>query len=405
MALHSLFTGAIKPDTYELQIINSNIVRDATKYPTGHLTSIKAPGQDGSDNAVTPIIPYNAGIGGYSYGAPTKLWYACWRMFDADRPAQNQTWIFKSNIVHPTYARLEYLWRASGNYLELYGWLIGFASATLLVSTASNPFPAANTWFLWVWEYDSVANTVTLYVNGTSVLQWAPASLGITRIDFLSGGIRVPKGGGAPSVNSWECAGQVNDTSGSIDNVAPSFTALNPIFPATPTGNGDHTAWTGDYTDVDENPTAPDGDTTYIRSVTNGDKESVHVQDAAAAGFQTVEQVGVAVQWRSEALFPPNSLLMKEGANEVSLASIVDGAAYSGRQLCRGKAPDGSAWTDALFNNTQVGVQQSGTNATRATNMVALVRAVVAAAVGQPTMRRWGGVAHMGGSLTGRRSW
>src|SRR3989304_2518254 len=129
--LHSLFTGAILPNTYELQIINANIVRDATQHPTGHLTSIKAPGTDGADNAVTPIIPYNSGIGGYSYGAPTKLWYACWRMFDADRPAQNQTWIFKSNIVHPTYARLEDLWRGRGNYLELYGSVLGFASPTL----------------------------------------------------------------------------------------------------------------------------------------------------------------------------------------------------------------------------------------------------------------------------------
>ena len=376
MALHSLFTGAIQPNVYELQVSNANIIRDATKYPTGHLTSIKAPGDDGAANHLTPITPHD-GVR-YTYSAPTKLWYACWRMFDAARPAQNQTWIFKAAIVPPTYEWLEYLWRTSGNYLELYGWLIGGASSTLLVSTASNPFPSANTWFLWVWEYDSTANTMTLYVNGTSVLQWAPASLGITRIDAISGGIRVPKGGGAPSVNSWECAGQVNDSSGSFDNVAPSFTALNPIFPATPTGNGDHTAWTGDYTDVDENPTAPDGDTTYIRSVTNADKESVHVQDAASAGFQTVEQVGVAVQWRFEAATSANSLLMKEGANEVSLASTVGGVAYSGRQFCRGKAPDGSAWTDALFNNTQVGVQQSGTNATRATNMVALVRAVVA---------------------------
>src|SRR3990167_3973297 len=402
MALHSLFTGAIQPNLYELQISNANIIRDATKYPTGHLTSIKAPGGDGAANHLTPITPHD-GVR-YTYSAPTKLWYACWRMFDAARPAQNQTWIFKATIVHATYDGLEYLWRTSGNYLELYGCVAG-TPTTLLVSTASNPFPAANTWFLWVWEYDSVANTVTLYVNGTSVLQWAPASLGITRIDFLSGGIRVPKAGGAPSVNSWECAGQVNDTSGSIDNVAPSFTALNPIFPATPTGNGDHTAWTGDYTDVDEDPTAPDGDTTYIRSVTNGDKESVHVQDAATAGFQTVEEVGTAVQWRFEAATSANSLLMRESANEVSLASIVHGGTYAGRQFCRGKAPDGSAWTDALFNNTQVGVQQSGTNANRATSLVALVRAVVAAPVGRRPMGRWGGVAHMGGQPTGRRSW
>lgn len=134
------------------------------------------------------------------------------------------------------------------------------------------------------------------------------------------------------------------------------------------TGNGTHTAWTGDYTDVDEIP--DDGDTSYITVSASGSKETFVKEALTNATIKCVKNHVIARSVASGAI----RVLTKSGATESETISLGVGTSYT--QLAKLHEVDpatSAAWTLAGLNAAEMGVNSLAAGALRCTSVAPMV--------------------------------
>lgn len=151
-------------------------------------------------------------------------------------------------------------------------------------------------------------------------------------------------------------------------------------------GNGNYTAWTGDYQDVDETP-PHDTDTTYVTSSTSGQAETWSLQSAAAAGITgTVHAVQAILIVRDEGGASALRYRLRSGSTDSDNATNNDpGSSYVGRgRLLTTDPATSAAWLLAALDSIEVGVVNNANVAARCTLAIVEVFHTAAAASGNP---------------------
>lgn len=142
-----------------------------------------------------------------------------------------------------------------------------------------------------------------------------------------------------------------------------------------PDGNGNYTAWTGTYTDVDE--VTHDSDTTYISTSTNGAAETVTLESAASAGI-----TGTPNSVKSWAMVRDASgiagtafqVRLRSGSTDNDTNSTTPGSTYELRAKIYDTDPaDAGAWTLADLDSLEVGVEANAVTAHRCTQLCVMV--------------------------------
>ena len=141
----------------------------------------------------------------------------------------------------------------------------------------------------------------------------------------------------------------------------------------TPNAAGNYANWasgTGStYAEVDDGTS--DGDTTYIKSSTSGDKSSFATTDLA--GSPTVKAVKALLHARDEGGASAIAPMFRYSSTD-AIGSYTDpGSAYVTRGYIRSTDPSGNAWTATSVNGAEVGVASNASVAARVTRMALLV--------------------------------
>jgi len=142
---------------------------------------------------------------------------------------------------------------------------------------SDSPALSTGQWYRIDIEYNSTPagsnDVLTARIDGTSFASSSVEDLGnVARFDF--GLIDAPTG--TPDFFYDDIA--INDSTGSFEN---SFPSPGRIVHLRPNNTGDNGAWSGDYTDIDEE--TPDDNTTKISSNTAEQIEDVNLADTPAA--------------------------------------------------------------------------------------------------------------------------
>src|SRR5574343_1687093 len=141
----------------------------------------------------------------------------------------------------------------------------------------------------------------------------------------------------------------------------------------TPNGAGNYAAWAGGTgsTDAEVDDATSDGDTTYIKSSTSGDKSSFATTDLA--GAPTVKAVKALLHARDEGGSSAIAPMFRYSSTD-AIGSYTDpGSAYVTRGYIRATDPSGNAWTATSVNGAEVGVASNASVAARVTRMALLV--------------------------------
>lgn len=237
----------------------------------------------------------------------------------------------------------------------------GAASATTTLKVHPNSM------YRLEWFQNGNGGNTTLRLNGVEdAVNVVAASAGsIARIIVGNAGY----GGSALDIYYDDLviddAGWVFDTYGDVS-----------IFRLDPDGAGAVTAWTGAYTDVDETP--HDTDTTYLTSSTSGQAETVQCETLANAtgssGFATAAGADILA-------VKTNAIVRDEGgASAIQVRLTADGVSddttsndpgstYVARCKIYTQTPNATAWTEALLNAAEVGVDNAANVAVRCTSL------------------------------------
>ena len=140
-----------------------------------------------------------------------------------------------------------------------------------------------------------------------------------------------------------------------------------------PDGDGNYTAWTGTYADVDEQP--PDNDTSYIYSSTSGHAETITLQSASAAGISgTVHAVQAwAVIREASTVTSAVQVRMRSGSTDSDTTSRNFTTSYQFNCNQRATDPAGAAWTLSALDSLEVGVENNAANTIRCSYLAAMV--------------------------------
>jgi len=172
----------------------------------------------------------------------------------------------------------------------------------------------------------------------------------------------------------------VNRNSNTVDFFYDDLCADDSAYPGAgqcfrmdPDGNGNYTAWTGTYTDVDEVP--HDSDTTYLSNATSGDAETVTLESSAAAGL-----VGTPLSVKSMAIVRHEGvavllqLRLRSATTDDDTTSNNTSSSYLLRAKLYNTDPaDAGAWTAADLDGLEVGVENNDSVAVRCTALYVMV--------------------------------
>lgn len=152
-------------------------------------------------------------------------------------------------------------------------------------------------------------------------------------------------------------------------------TAFYGVARMDPNANGNYTAWTGTFADVDD--FTDDGDTTFISSSTANAVESVGLESASSAGIRncTIEGVMVYAIARDEGGNSGFFLRVRSGSTDrdTSPASNL-GTTYNARRSIHLTDPSTSvAWTLSSLDSLEVGVGITVAVACRDTSLAAMI--------------------------------
>jgi hypothetical protein len=172
---------------------------------------------------------------------------------------------------------------------------------------------------------------------------------------------------------------------------------------ALPIANGTDTAWTGTYTDCDEYP--HDTDTTFIEDTTLSDAETYDMSSfttIGGAGGDTIHGVVLtAIRRRTTASTTNQRLRLRSGATTDETSSTNAGTTYAlGGKLYLTDPQDAGAWTSTKFDALEAGGSLQSAATARITQVAlnCLFTTPAVPSAGQPTMRRWNTVPHLGGN-------
>lgn len=238
---------------------------------------------------------------------------------------------------------------------------------TAIGSASSNL--SLNTWYRITLIATALAtggsSTAELKLNGTSVasataltILGTPANCNVILL-------------GAP-VDTVACTVYMDDIC--VDSAADP--GAGQIFRMDADGNGNYTAWTGAYTDVDEVP--HDSDTTYITSATSGDAETVTLESGAAAGLVgtplSIKSCGVV---RDEGGVSAIQIRLRSASTDDDTTSAQIGAAYSATnalyKIYNTDPATGLAWVASALDSLEVGVDNAASVAVRCTALYVTV--------------------------------
>lgn len=172
----------------------------------------------------------------------------------------------------------------------------------------------------------------------------------------------------------------VNYNSQSVDYYFADWCIDNSEYPGAgqvvrkdPSGAGNYTAWTGDYTAVDEVP--HNSDTDYVSSSTSGDAETVALESGASAGLVgTPLSVKTVAIVRDEGGASAVQVRLRSGATDDDTTSNDPGATYIARCKIYNTDPaTGAAWTVAGLDAAEVGVENNANVALRCTALYLMV--------------------------------
>jgi hypothetical protein len=140
-----------------------------------------------------------------------------------------------------------------------------------------------------------------------------------------------------------------------------------------PDGDGTSTAWTGDFTDVDEIP--HDSDTTHIVTSTSGDVETVNLESALNAGItRTINAVKRYAIVRDTGGVSSFQVRLISGATTSNTTTVDPGGSYTLLTTVFNVDPNTSAaWTMDALDGIQVGVVANANVEHRATSIAAMV--------------------------------
>jgi hypothetical protein len=138
-------------------------------------------------------------------------------------------------------------------------------------------------------------------------------------------------------------------------------------------GDGNYTAWTGDWTDVDEIP--HDSDTTFITTSTSGDAETVALQSAMDCDiFGRVNAVKSFSIIRDEGGVSAFQTRIRSATTDTDTFSLDPGTTYSWQAQVYNLDPaTGAAWITSALDSVEVGVEANANVAHRATSVGLMV--------------------------------
>jgi len=132
------------------------------------------------------------------------------------------------------------------------------------------------------------------------------------------------------------------------------------LFTGAPNGNGTNTAWTNDYLAVDDDPDAPDDDTTYISSSTVGHQESVTATPVDLAENALIWRVGLTTRGRKTTADAASykRYIIVGGTRYYSNGTVNPTTNYvTGTEFWNVNPATEKPWTVRDFNNLEYGVE------------------------------------------------
>lgn len=135
------------------------------------------------------------------------------------------------------------------------------------------------------------------------------------------------------------------------------YPGLGGIQVLVPTGNGTYTAWTNDYTAVDDNPPNDDSDYISTDADTTGTKENFTFDDLAS-GAANITRIGVLSKARLDDVGSGNlKNTVRSGGSDYEGSSVGLSTSYSWVESYWDTDPaDAGAWTKSKVDSLEIGV-------------------------------------------------
>lgn len=122
-------------------------------------------------------------------------------------------------------------------------------------------------------------------------------------------------------------------------------------------GNGAHTGWTGDYTDIDETVYS---DVDFISAGSTGLKESFTQTGPSIPSNYVVRAVAVAIRGKTSGGVNNMKALLRIGSTDYVSGSIALSAGYTAKvNVWEDDPSTGVDWTNASISNIQFGVESA----------------------------------------------
>jgi hypothetical protein len=236
------------------------------------------------------------------------------------------------------------------------------AGATTVATVTDTPFSTNNVWHHLAIDVKIHASTgwIYLYRDGVVVASWngqttqGAANINRLNIDTES------------SSNIWNTAPYFDnfywdDTTGESAPLAPPAYYFHPVFA---NGNGNYSQWTGSDSDSTNNylhvdDTTPDGDTTYVRSVATGERDSYSVSDYTIPPGQTATAVIPFTVIKNEASGGTlnTALFTRVSSVDQDSTAVASTTAYQMQWSRQTTKPGGGSWDQSSINSMEVGIK------------------------------------------------
>lgn len=233
-----------------------------------------------------------------------------------------------------------------------------YDSATSLVATGSTALSLSTVYHIGVLTSAGTSGAYEVQINGASELSGT--------CDQLAANNGSAFFGKALNVSSQSVDFYYGHVAFSDSGFPPTSLRVRSMHIA---GNGNYTAWTGDFQDVDETP-PHDGDTSYVTSSTSGHAETWTLESAASAGITgTVLAVSAVLIVRDEGGSSALRYRLRSGSTDSDTSENNDpGATYVGRGRWLDVDPATSAaWLLSALDSIEIGVLNNANVAARCT--------------------------------------
>ena len=237
--------------------------------------------------------------------------------------------------------------------LDQNGNLSAFDSALASLGTGSTDLQTGQWYRIEVLVNTGTSAAWEVKIDGASELSGSTANLTTSNNAAASVGKTTNRNG-----SGYECY---------FDDFAVSTTAYpgaGAVAVIRPDGNGNYTAWTGVYTDVDDlvSQAGNDGDTTKWLSSTNTQAETATLESSATAGISgTINAVkSIAVVKRTSGSATAIQHRIRVNAADFDLSNYATTASYVALARCDALNPsDSAAWETGDIDTLEVGVEHN----------------------------------------------